>query len=203
MAKSVPATVSGAGLITGFWSALEKARQKRGISDADFHAAVTEESPLIERFAEMILESSKPKFPTYTLSINYDRSVADGIAAGKYDWVNSDITQDHFPSKRNDTAEVGVQLVHFERDMTTDDVLCELDKLGLRPAELPELLALGEKHPDLQREFPVVALGSRWLHSHGRWLVPALARHDAERALRLRWVDVGWGGIYRFAAVSK
>jgi len=54
MAKNVPATVSGAGLITGFWSALEKARQRLGISDENFHAAIVEESPLIERFADTL-----------------------------------------------------------------------------------------------------------------------------------------------------
>lgn len=59
--KDVPATVSGAGLIAGFWAQLEKERQERGISDEDFHAAVTEESPMIERFADMIAESVKPR----------------------------------------------------------------------------------------------------------------------------------------------
>ena len=61
MAKNVPATVSGAGLITGFWSVLEKERQKLGISDEDFHVAIKEESPLIKKFADMIAESCRPK----------------------------------------------------------------------------------------------------------------------------------------------
>jgi len=201
--KDVSATVSGAGFIAGFWAQLGKERQKRGISDEDFHAAVSEESPLIPKFADMIAESCWPKISTYTVPVNYDRSVADGIAAGKYDWVNSDITQEHFPPTRSGIVQVGIHLVHFGRNTTTDEVERELDKRGLRSAELPELLALGEKHPNLQREFPINALGSRWPSSGGDWIVSCLSRHAAERHLYLPWTLHEWRGVYRFAAVSK
>lgn len=145
----------------------------------------------------------KPQFPTYKLTVNYDRTVADGIAAGKYDWANDNITQQNFPSKRSGMAEVNVQLVPFGRVMTTDEVTRELDKLDLRSAELPELLALGGKHPDLQKEGPIVALSSRWQDSYGHWFVPYLRRHDAGRALDLHWTVSQWNVIFRFAAVSK
>ena len=203
VAKNVPMTVSGAGLIAGFWSALEKARQRLGISDKDFHAAVAEESPMIERFADMISASCWPKISTYVVPVNYDRSVADGIAAGKYDWVNSDITQEHFPPTRSGIVQVGIHLVHFGRNTTTDEVERELDKRGLRSAESPELLALGEKHPNLQCEFPIVALGSRWQYPLGHWFVSCLFRLDAERHLGLDWALDEWDDIFRFAAVSK
>ncbi|MEK7181120.1 MAG: hypothetical protein AAB738_02170 [Patescibacteria group bacterium] len=71
MARNIPSTVSGAGLITGFWAKLEKERQQRGISDEDFHAAIAEESPLIPKFADMIAEFSRPKLlePVGTITI--------------------------------------------------------------------------------------------------------------------------------------
>ncbi|MBI3589295.1 MAG: hypothetical protein HY093_02680 [Candidatus Liptonbacteria bacterium] len=49
----------------------------------------------------------------------------------------------------------------------------------------------------------ILNIGSRWQNSNGNWNVPYLNRNDAERDLRLRWVDDGWGGFYRFAAVRN
>ena len=203
MGRNVSAIVSGLGFGCGFLTALDKERQKLGISEEDFHVAIKDDSPLIKRFADLIAESCKPKFSTYRLSVDYDRSVEDGIAAGKYDWTNDNITQKNFPSNRKSVAEVDVQLVPFGRVMTTDAVARELDKLGLRPAELPELLTLGERHPDLQREFPIIALGSRWRYPGGDWSVPCLSRYGAERGLDLGWVGRGGSVVCRFAAVSK
>lgn len=140
---------------------------------------------------------------TISLIVNYSRRVEDGIKAGKYDRVYSDITQDNFPPNRTGTASVKVQLVHFGREMTTDDVIGELNKQGLRPAELPELLVLGENYPDIQREYPIVALGSRWQFLRGHWRVPCLSGSGAGRSLRLDRIDNGWIGVCRFAAVSK
>jgi hypothetical protein len=68
---------------------------------------------------------------------------------------------------------------------------------------LPELLAFGEKYPDVQREFPVVALGSAWRDSVGNRHVPYLVRHAGRRLLYLYWLGCEWDSGYRFAAVRK
>ncbi len=140
---------------------------------------------------------------TYVVTVNYDRSVEDGIKAGKYDWANNDITLSHFPSEETGTKEVSVELIHFGQDKTTDEVLSELDKKELRPATLKELLALGEKYPGLQREFPIIALGSVWQDPYGNRYCAYLCRYDAERDLDLDWIDGRWDGYCRFAAVRK
>ena len=141
----------------------------------------------------------------FTLSVNYSRTVEDGIKAGKYDWSNSDITSGHFPTKHCPGSEEGVkiELVHFGKNMNTEDVLSELSKKGLRPAELHDLLVLGEKHSDLQREFPIIALGSVWQAPDGNRRVPYLYGHGSERSLDLSWVGSRWIGSCRFAAVRK
>ena len=91
MAKNTPAmTVSGAGLITGFWSALEKARQKRGVSDADFHSAVVEESPLIERIADMIAESCRPKLLELAGSVHIPATTERFMAKDRFVLDKSD-----------------------------------------------------------------------------------------------------------------
>ncbi|HUC01582.1 MAG TPA: hypothetical protein VMA75_01625 [Candidatus Paceibacterota bacterium] len=139
----------------------------------------------------------------YLVTVNYDLSVKDAIAAGRYDWKNDDITAKNFPSKRKGTADLEIILVKFDDAMSSEGILRELDKQGLRAAELPELLAFGEKYPDVQREFPVVALGSVWRGSVGNRGVPYLRGYAGKRYLLLDWFGLGWGSLCRFAAVRK
>ncbi|MFH1990409.1 MAG: hypothetical protein ABIJ19_00960 [Patescibacteria group bacterium] len=87
--------------------------------------------------------------------------------------------------------------------MGTGEVLSELDKMGLRPVTLKELLALGEGFPNLQREFPIIALGSVWDSDNFRHC-PRLGGDTSERILFLSWITGRWWGDgYRFAAVRK
>jgi len=140
---------------------------------------------------------------TYLLSVDYRRSVEDGVKAGRYNWVSSDITSRNFPTKRKGTAEVAVELIHFNRYVSTNEALRELDGMGYRPAELHELLAFGEKYPEVQRQFPVIALGSVWQGRGGDRLVPCLIGHGSGRFLGLDWLEGGWSEVYRFAVVKK
>jgi hypothetical protein len=137
------------------------------------------------------------------VTVNYDLSVKDAIAAGSYDWKNDDITAKNFRSLRTGTADLEIILVKFDDAMSFEDVFRELDKQGLRAAELPELLAFGEKYPDVQRRFWVVALGSVWQSSDGGRYVPFLVRHADGRGLYLGCFDDKWNSNYRFAAIRK
>lgn len=152
----------------------------------------------------------------YRLSVNYNRNIEEGVRAGKYDWANHDITSEHFSTERKGIVEVFVELIHFNRNISTDKALAELDKMGYRPAELQELLALGEKYPDLQREFPIIALGSDWQNPFGGRQCACLVYHGSGRDLHLDrlvrdwervysqgWIDKRWDVDCRFAAVRK
>jgi len=139
----------------------------------------------------------------YAISANYDLSVEKAVKAGKYDWSNSDITTKHFPSSRKGAAELEITLVHFDREIDSDEAIRELDKMGLRPVELPELLALGAKYPDVQREFPVIALGSVWQYPLDYRFVPYLSESSGRRGLGLDWFGHRWHRRCRFAAVRK
>ena len=59
------------------------------------------------------LKSLGPDRIVYPLSVNYDRSVENGVKAGRYDWVNSDITSEHFPAERKGTVDIEVELIHY------------------------------------------------------------------------------------------
>ena len=170
-------------------------RVREGSLDADYAS----------RGLQDIIEGKygKAACNTYPLSVDYGRSVEDGVRAGRYDWANSDITSCNFLTKRKGMAEISVEIINFARYISTDGVLRELDRMGYRPAELHELLAFGEKYPDVQREFPIVALGSVWRHRYGDRGVPYLRRHGSGRPLNLHWVEDGWREFCRFAAVRK
>ena len=137
------------------------------------------------------------------ISANYGMSVEDAVALGRYDWANSDITSKNFPTKRTGKTELTIDLVHFSRAIPTENALRELDRMDMRSAELHELLAFGEKYPDVQREFPIVALGSVWQYRDGGRYVPYLYGNGSRRSLRLHWIVNGWNDVYRFAAVRK
>lgn len=139
----------------------------------------------------------------FSLHVNYGRKIEDAVKDGKYDWSNSDITSKNFPTTRKGTADVVLHLIHFDRDIESDDAIAEMDKMGLRPAETHELLALGAAQPDLQREFPIIALGSVWQGRVGYRCVPCLYRGGSERGLGLLWFGFGWHAYCRFAAVPK
>jgi len=143
------------------------------------------------------------QFIVYPVTVNYGLSLAEMIEVGKYDWVNDSITAKHFPFTGEGMAELEVQLVHFKRRIESDDAIKKMDGMGLRPLALSELLAFGAKFPEVQREFPIIALGSVWRRRYGSRYVPVLWEYDRERDLDLGWFEGRWLGFYRFAAVRK
>lgn len=140
---------------------------------------------------------------SFKVCVDYSWTLIQMVAVGKYDWVNSNITQDRFPVQGSGRQEVEVVLFHFNRVISSDDVIAELDKVGYRPANPAELLALGASQPELQRNFPIVALGSSWREADGARNVLYLCRSVAGRVLRLFYFGDGWFEDCRFAAVRK
>jgi len=131
------------------------------------------------------------------------RSVKEAIAAGKYDYVNDNINGKNFQAHESDFGDKYLVPVWFDVLATSGDVVREMEKsMNLRPATLMELLAFGEKYPDEQRKFPIIALGSSCVID-GRRSVPCLNGHDFNRELGLGYWDGGWHACYRFLAVRK
>lgn len=149
-------------------------------------------------------------YATYMVSVDYSRTLGDMIAAGKYDLFNNNIVEENFPIQRTPDVQNGdseIVLVHLNKGgHNTDKILRHMDVLGLRSGRIEHLLALGEKHPNLQMDFSIIAPGSVWVDSDGRRLVPYLGRVVSARYLHLRrWFDpdVEWYHHCCFLAVSK
>ena len=165
--------------------------------------------------------------PFYRIKVDWSRSLIQMIDAGWYDFADEFITEKNFPlsppdniSERSkhprrgayrtpgeftDDGAVDVELVRLNRSVDTKEVLAEIDRRSLRPATLPELLAFGEKYPDVQRQFPVVALGSSLVGPCGYRQVPFLCGDSGCRHLDLTWgASVAeYNDYFRFLAVRK
>lgn len=124
------------------------------------------------------------------------------LGAGNYDWMNSDISDEHFPQKKIGETSITVRLMNFGRVISTKDIFIEFKKSGLRPANPAELLALGAKYPNLQKQFPIIALGQTWLLPNKDRMVVCLAWHSMLRRVHLLCqFRRDWPAHCRFAAV--
>jgi hypothetical protein len=202
--KDAGAIVSGAGWIGSLAQGIVKGLRSKGISDEEIRKLVSDEVETpIGKIVDVLAETLRKAANVFSVLVDYGRSVVDLVAAGKYDWKNDNVNDNNFPVSRRGTDSVEVHLVHFNRMISTQDALNELDRQGLKPADLHTLLSLGAKYPDLQREFPIVALGSVWRYRFGDRSVPYLYWRDSGRSLYLRWIDYFWREFCRFAAVRK
>lgn len=163
-----------------------------------FWSKIAHDEDLFRRVVEFVDARS-----ALSVVVNYDLSLNGMIKAGKYDWVNQDITAEHFPIKGEGESKLNLEFFHFNRIMESDEVFAEMDEAGYRPATIEELLALGAQYPEEQRKYFIVALGSVWQRPHGYRVVPCLWSDVRERNLNLNWLDNRWNANYRFAAVRN
>ena len=197
--KNADAIVSGA-----CWKEIVRGLRAKGVSDEEIRKLVSGEAGAsIEKIVDVLAEMIRKATNVFSVFVDYGRSVADLVAAGKYDWKSDNVNDKNFTASRLGADTVDVQLVHFNRIVSTEEALKELDNQGLRAIDLHELLSIGAKYPNLQREFPIVALGSVWQDRYGPRYVPYLDGLGSERDLHLSWVGDDWSELCRFAAVRK
>ncbi len=155
-----------------------------------------------------------PGDQTIRVTVDYTRSFAEMIRAGKYGWIHSDINERNFSVKGEGKVERELILVHLNVVARTDkEVIAEMGRRGLRPTpRIEDSLTLGAAHTGLQKEFPIVAIGCSFLspflsglaHQVGgtcsRGFV-CLRQGDAGRILTLDHGLDGWNKITRFLAI--
>jgi len=196
--------LSAFGTALEIWKKIVEAVMSAGGNDDDLRRLLSNPDQ-VAQIAQMIVRSSSTSLESYPITIDYDQSLADMVAAGKYDWINPDITAKHFPIKGKGTVETERVLVHLNRQATTKQVEEHLAAQDLEPARIEHLLAFGAANPELQREFPIIALGSSWVRPYGFRDVPFLVRDGSERDLLLSWDAPGylWPESCRFLALRK
>lgn len=135
------------------------------------------------------------------ITVDYSLSLEAMIALGRYDSRNYEITDKCFPITGKGKHERIAQLIHFNRVISLGVAEKELDKMGLRPGKIEELLAFGATFPEVQRRFPINALGSVTEVDGDRYM-SCLGRLGSQRVLDLGWGG-GWSEVCRFLAFAK
>ena len=202
--SKISAMVSGAGMAADVWTRLDGAVKKQGGIDEDLHLLARDEGqPMIDMIAALLVKAGAATRNVYPITVNYAQAFEEMVGAGKYDYRNDCITAVNFPITGEGMVNYEAVLFHPNRDLESEDAVKEMTQIGLEPAKTEHLLAFGAKFPEIQREFPVVALGSSWVRPHRSRNVPYLDRWFGERDLRLiRWAGE-WFAYCRFLALRK
>jgi hypothetical protein len=153
-------------------------------------------------FAITNMVMAQPKEIDFT--VYYSRTLEQMIYVGHYDSI--DVREEYFPvptELAGKKISVSAKLFHFDREISNEETVLEINNAGYRPANIFELLALGSTDPGLQRQFPVVAIASTWGLGDGGHYVPCLDVSDSARLLRMFWLDRDWPSNIRFLAVKK
>jgi len=176
--------------------------RKAGGTNKDIHRLATPEGETtLEKMADIIVGAKRQ---TFKVLVDYTKSLEQMIKAGKYDLVNNDITSDHFHITGSGQKEVEITLFHFNRGISSDGAIAEMKKAGYRPALVEELLVLGAAEKELQKQFPIVALGSVCRSSpDGYRNMPCLSWAGGGRGLGLNLFGDGWPEDWRFSAVRN
>lgn len=195
--------VSALGTAFEIFKAIAQEVYTLGGSDGDMRR-ILKERALCQQIAKLLVVNLGEVYPVNI----FGKGIDELVKQGNYDWVNDSINDRNF--KADEMHQTEIFLKHFEQNMSAEAVLKALDADGLRPATMSELLEFGIRYPELQRQFPIVALGSVWQYISGKPFEWGSKRHVGylfsgvdERKLGLRRLDVDWNGHCRFAAVRK
>ena len=139
----------------------------------------------------------------FEVVVDYNLTLDQMVEEGKYDWKTPSLHEETFTNCNGDgQVNVELQLVHMNKPVQLKEVMAHLNELNLRPATLPELLAMGAQYPEVQRKFTVAALGSVWdMMNIER--VAHMFEDEGRRIITLRWNGFEWLEHYRFLAVRK
>src|SRR5262245_15280609 len=140
--------------------------------------------------------------PEPLIEIDFSQTLEAMIAAGRYDWVNSDITAKNFPVEGEGKKTFRTKLFHFGRNISSEDAVAAMEKENFAPATHVHGLAFGATFPDEQRTYPIVCLGSS-ARVHFSRSVVCLHGGDAYRGLDLYVWDGDWDDYWHFLAVQE
>jgi len=98
--------------------------------------------------------------------------------------------------------EISFEYVNMGRAASTDEVLAEIERRGLRPALYEEFLGVLKKYSDAELNYPLVALGSE-INVRGGRCVALMCSAANGRYFDLVWVGHKWLEHYWFLAVRK
>jgi len=198
MARTKGQFVSSFGTAFEIFKALSDEVAGLGGNDDELRKIISDES-LRRQLAYGIRNRQQEE--EFSVVVNYGRSVLDMVQDGDYEHVNGNLESARFSTSRMDAVMTKLVLVRLNRSVCALEARNELWKSGLRPANLQELLAFGNSHPDKPRESMIMALDTMDLCSDV-YLVATLKKWTNGLAILPNcWYDLVESAQYRFLAV--
>lgn len=162
---------------------------RSGILHDVFHPGADLENRSAVRTA---LRLHTPFRSEFQFKVNWEQSLREMRAAGRYDWVSDEVMH-RFPiceegQRSGGTARFEAGYVHFDFEILMEDVLkqiCQADLQNLWwPARIEHLLAFGALYMNEQEKFPILGLGSV-AKIFNQKSVPALSSDGSDRIVKI------------------
>jgi hypothetical protein len=133
-------------------------------------------------------------------------TLADMIRACGLDQKNvtPGTTEERFPVRPERFTAEGSRIFCFGCELSTAEARRRMSDQGYEPDPIEKLLAYGKEHPDQQRLYRIIALGSCWV-KEPYYSYPCLYADKIGRRLDYTWEDPesGWGISDAFLASPK
>lgn len=134
----------------------------------------------------------KPSEKSRTIGI-----IAELLERKKWGWVDPRITDEHFPADSEPSLD-GARLEQYDRLVSSQFILDDLERRGRRPANAAEMLAWIIANPDEQKEYSIVGLGKAWVDLESFKRVVVLPRLVSMPFVSLGYIASDWDTFYRF-----
>lgn len=159
---------------------------------------------IVENHKPSIQELERPALPEIKGYKVRPINTVEGISK-YFDWVYNWITPEHCPLKPVNNLEKDIELIKFDKYLSTDDAIKEIAAQGYVPAPSNYLLGLGVQYPEIHK-------GKKWIVSLDKQNL--FADQDGipcflclgwgdERCLHVVYGTGVWGDGWWFAVVRK
>lgn len=157
---------------------------------------------------QAIHDGKEPVIPTLIavsseyIEVNFDETLEQMIARGRYDWTNSGITVKRFPVVGTGTKRYLPKVFTFGKSVGSQEAADLMAQEGFLPARHEHGLAFAAKFPKEQLKQPIACLGSS-AEVRGDRGVVCLGRIVAKRGLDLYCWDRDWDDGWGFLGVRE
>ncbi|MBD3251717.1 hypothetical protein GF380_04675 [Candidatus Uhrbacteria bacterium] len=187
------------------------------IEDADWIRKPGNAALLVRFIRDSRAEVERSIGSTITIPVSYQLPFHEELHGTVFDWASSLFSNtytweehesvrglvDRTPGDRDFLVKHFTEEEIREMDgLTSEHVIAWADKNGYRASVLEETVDFAKAQPDLQRQFPIVALGSFAVYRASR-VVAILRGNDARRGLDDGWFDYRWDADSHFLLVRK
>ena len=151
----------------------------------------------------MLRRFLRKKPAVFTVAFGDGQSGKELLEAGRYDWVGEHARtfaeSNEFPVSR-DPGTADLELIEFDLDFTSPEVLTEFARLKLERPTAEDALRFAKRFPEEQRRRPIAFLHEPWLDPFEGRDVLVLRGDKRGRGLALYWYDDRWYRGVLFAA---